>query len=122
MPTAGDRLFHLRIAEACENSVLERVVAELYDERMNPLFEQLGSHFETERSWAAAIAEHQAVIDAIAQRSPEAARVAMATHLANSHDRFTANITHAPPADATAAPRRHSSRKAPETSDRKVSR
>jgi GntR family transcriptional repressor for pyruvate dehydrogenase complex len=112
-PTRGDRLFHLRIAEACENSVLERVVGELFDERRNPLFAQLGSHFETARSWAAAIAEHNAVIDAIAQRSPEAARAAMAAHMANSHDRFTANITHAPPADATAAPRRKSSRKAP---------
>ena len=112
-PTRGDRLFHLRIAEACENSVLERVVGELFDERMNPLFAQLGSHFETARSWAAAIAEHQAVIAAIAQRSPDAARAAMAAHMANSHDRFTANITHAPPADTTAAPRRKPGRKAP---------
>ena len=106
MPTRGDRLFHLRIAEACENSVLQRIVSELFDERHNPLFEQLGSHFETERSWAAAIAEHRAVIDAIAQRSPEAARAAMAAHLANSHDRFTANIAQAGPADAAPAPRR----------------
>ena len=90
-PSRGDRLFHTRIAEACDNSVLLRVVGELFDERHNPLFEQLGNHFETERSWAAAIAEHRAVADAIARQSARAARAAMARHLARSHDRFTAN-------------------------------
>ena len=86
----GDRLFHVRIAEASDNSVLVRIVSELYDERHNPLFEQLGSHFETARSWADAIAEHRAIVDAIAARSVQTAREAMAHHLAHSHDRFTA--------------------------------
>ena len=113
LPTRGDRLFHERIAEACENSVLQRIVGELFDERHNPLFEQLGNHFETARSWAIAIAEHQAVIDAIASHSPDAARAAMATHLARSHDRFTANWpAKAPGADATATPRKATRRKA----------
>jgi GntR family transcriptional repressor for pyruvate dehydrogenase complex len=53
MPTRGDRLFHVRIAEACGNAVLLRVVTELYDERHNPLFAQLGSHFENSRQLAA---------------------------------------------------------------------
>jgi DNA-binding FadR family transcriptional regulator len=91
MPTHGDRLFHVRIAEAGGNSVLLRIVSELYDERHNPLFEQLGSHFETTRSWSTAIAEHRAVVDAIAARSPQAARDAMSHHLGSSHSRFTAN-------------------------------
>ena len=98
-PTRGDRLFHTRIAEASDNSVLLRVVGELFDERHNPLFEQLGSHFETARSWAAAIAEHRAVLDAIARQSPRRARAAMARHLTHSHDRFTVNW----PAEAAAA-------------------
>ena len=102
-PTRGDRLFHLRIAEAAENSVLQRMVCELFDERHNPLFEQLGSHFETASSWAAAIEEHRAVIDAIARHSPEDARAAMAAHLSKAHDRFTANISHAAPAEAAPA-------------------
>jgi DNA-binding FadR family transcriptional regulator len=91
MPTRGDRLFHTRLAEACDNSVLLRVVSELFDERHNPLFQQLGSHFETARTWRAAIAEHRAVVAAIAKRSAEGARDAMRRHLANSHDRFTAS-------------------------------
>ena len=91
VPTRGDRLFHLRIAEASDNSVLLRVVTELFDERHNPLFEQLGSHFETAVSWTAAVAEHRAVVAAIAAHAPERAREAMRVHLANSHDRFTAS-------------------------------
>jgi GntR family transcriptional regulator, transcriptional repressor for pyruvate dehydrogenase complex len=90
-PTRGDRLFHTRIAEASDNSVLLRVVSELFDERHNPLSAQLGSHFETPRSWAAAIAEHRAVLDAITRQSARGARAAMARHLTHSHDRFTAN-------------------------------
>jgi len=50
MPTRGDRLFHTRIAAAADNSVLQRIVSELWDERGNPLFTQLGNHFETARS------------------------------------------------------------------------
>jgi GntR family transcriptional regulator, transcriptional repressor for pyruvate dehydrogenase complex len=111
-PTLGDRLFHLRIAEAADNSVLHRVVSELFDERRNPLFEQLGSHFETAVSWAAAIEEHQAVVDAIARHEPEHARAAMATHLSNSHDRFTANIADTGAAEKRAVPRRKPARKA----------
>ena len=98
IPTRGDRLFHTRIAQACDNSVLLRLVSELFDERCNPLFEQLGSHFENAKTWAAAIAEHGAIVDAIAARSPEAAREAMALHLTRSHDRFTANWPKCQPA------------------------
>ena len=93
MPTRGDRLFHIRIAAASDNSVLLRLVGELWDERRNPLFAQLGSHFETADSWAIAISEHRAVVDAIVSGAPEAARAAMSLHLARSHDRFTANWT-----------------------------
>ena len=91
LPTQGDRLFHVRIAESVGNTVLTRVVTELYDERHNPLFAQLGSHFENIASWRLAIAEHQAVIDAIAAHDADAARTAMSRHLTLSHDRFTAS-------------------------------
>lgn len=87
-PIRGDRLFHLRIAEAADNGPLLRTVTELFDERNNPLFEQLGQHFETVPTWRLALAEHQAVIAAIAAGDADAARAAMLAHLQNSHDRF----------------------------------
>jgi DNA-binding FadR family transcriptional regulator len=90
MPIRGDRLFHLRVAEASENSALLRVVTELYDERNNPLFERLGRHFERVATWRQAVAEHRAVVTAIAAKDPSRARSAMHEHLQRSHDRFGA--------------------------------
>lgn len=91
VPTEGDRLFHTRIAAASENSVLLRVVSELFDERHNPLFAQLSRYFESSDSWAHAIDEHAAVIDAIANGDPQAARQAMFRHLGCSYERFNAS-------------------------------
>jgi DNA-binding FadR family transcriptional regulator len=88
LPIQGDRLFHLRIAEAADNGPLLRVVTELFDERNNPLFEQLGHHFEAPETWRLALAEHQAVLDAIASGDAVAAGAAMRQHLQRSHDRF----------------------------------
>jgi DNA-binding FadR family transcriptional regulator len=87
-PVQGDRLFHLRIAEAADNGPLLRAVTALYDERNTPLFEQLGQHYETLPTWREALDEHQAVLDAITRRDPAAARAAMHAHLQQSHDRL----------------------------------
>ena len=111
-PTRGDRLFHTRIAEFSDNSVLLRIVGDLFDERHNPLFEQLGNHFENERSWDQAIAEHRAVLDAIARQSPRGARAAMARHLSQSHDRFTVNWPVAAALPAKRRPARKAAAKA----------
>jgi GntR family transcriptional regulator, transcriptional repressor for pyruvate dehydrogenase complex len=88
MPIRGDRLFHVRVAEIAENGPLLRTVGELYDERNTPLFEQMGRHFENEKSWRKAIAEHRAVVTAIAAHKPEIARLAMHQHLERSQERF----------------------------------
>jgi GntR family transcriptional regulator, transcriptional repressor for pyruvate dehydrogenase complex len=88
MPIRGDRQFHQAIAQAPGIGPLERTVTELFDERNNPLFEKIGQHFENEASWANALQEHQAVIEAIAACNPEQARRAMHEHLANSQTRF----------------------------------
>ncbi len=88
MPIRGDRLFHQAIAQAPGIGPLERTVTELFDERNNPLFEKIGQHFENEESWAYALQEHQAVIDAIAAANPEQARRAMHEHLNKSQTRF----------------------------------
>lgn len=101
MPLRGDREFHLTLAEASGNAALVRVVTELFDERNNPLFEQLGRHFENAKSWRQAVAEHRVVVRAVAARDAVAARRAMQTHLQNSHDRFAATWAAEPPAPAT---------------------
>lgn len=99
-PVQGDRLFHLRIAEAADNGPLLRTVTALYDERNTPLFEQLGQHYETPSSWRLALAEHQAVVDAIRRQDAGAARAAMHAHLQQSHDRLAGILL--PPLTAAA--------------------
>lgn len=90
MPIRGDRAFHIRIAQASDNSALQAVVTQLFDERNGPLFTTLGSHFERETSWTQAAQEHRAVIEAIATHDPAVARAAMSGHLDHSHERFSA--------------------------------
>jgi DNA-binding FadR family transcriptional regulator len=88
MPIAGDRRFHLCLAEATDNGPLQRTVAELYDMRNSPLFEKFGQHFESADSWRLAVAEHRAIVQALAARDPDAARAAMQRHLQRSHDSY----------------------------------
>ena len=92
-PIEGDRAFHLRIAQASDNSALQTVVTQLFDERNGPLFTTLSGHFEREANWKDALGEHLAVIEAIAAREPAAARAAMSDHLDRSHRRFSAAWT-----------------------------
>lgn len=90
-PLAGDRAFHTAIAAACDNVVLLETVQTFWDARRGPLFARLGDYFETVPSWRMAIAEHQAIYDAIAAHDPEAARAAMQAHMDKSHARFSAS-------------------------------
>jgi DNA-binding FadR family transcriptional regulator len=87
-PLDADRHFHLAIAEATNNGALVQVVRTLWDERTAPLFTQLAHHFDTPKSWASAIEEHQGVVDAIRARDADAARAAMHGHLDKAARRF----------------------------------
>jgi GntR family transcriptional repressor for pyruvate dehydrogenase complex len=88
-PLGGDRLFHLRIAEATGNGALVAVVKMLWEERTGPLFAQLEHHYDSPDQWARAIGEHRVVLDAIAKRDPGAARLAMQRHLDKAYKRFS---------------------------------
>lgn len=96
-PLAGDRAFHTAIAQACENVVLLETVQTFWDARRGPLFERLGDYFETVPSWRMAIAEHEAVLEAIRARDAQAARAAMQQHMDKSHARFSASWRRANP-------------------------
>jgi len=89
-PLEGDRAFHVAVAEACGNSVLVELVQRFWDARNGRLFRQLGNHFESARSWQAAIEEHRAVLLAIRKRDVGAARKAMQHHMDKAHARFSA--------------------------------
>jgi DNA-binding FadR family transcriptional regulator len=84
-----DREFHVTIAGVLGNGFLARVVGELHDQRINPVFHQLASYFETRESWMQALAEHRAILDCIAARDADGAGLAMRRHLIASQDRFS---------------------------------
>jgi len=88
-PLAGDQLFHVRIAEATGNGALVAVVKMLWDERTGPLYKQLEHHYDSPALWTAAMAEHRAVVKAIAAHDASAARAAMHRHLNQAYKRFS---------------------------------
>ena len=88
MPLDNDRRFHLEVAEACGNSALALAVRTLWDQRTGPLFLRLEHHFDTPDLWAAAIAEHNAVMTAIERHDAAAARAAMRRHMDAAARRF----------------------------------
>jgi DNA-binding FadR family transcriptional regulator len=95
-PLEGDRAFHSALVQACGNAVLIDTVQHFWDSRRGPLFERLGGYFETLASWRAAIAEHEAIVDAVRAHDAPAARAAMHAHMDKSHARFSASWRRAP--------------------------
>ena len=96
IPRDSDIAFHMAIANACANSVMHDTLGLYLQARNGPLFERLGDYFESPSSWAAAIAEHQEVLEAIAARDPQRARKSMHKHLKQAHKRFSASWRSAP--------------------------
>lgn len=88
---ALDRQFHLLIAEQAGNSVLTRTVRDLFDERHSPLTAQIRNRFESNDTWASALAEHEMVYAALEAKDPLLAQAAMRTHLERSKQRWMDN-------------------------------
>jgi GntR family transcriptional repressor for pyruvate dehydrogenase complex len=89
LPLNGDRLFHLRIAEATGNGALVAVVKMLWEERTGPLYQQLEHHYDSPALWEAAMTEHRAVLKAIAAKDQAGSRAAMHRHLNMAYKRFS---------------------------------
>lgn len=90
-PLVGDELFHRAIAQACGNEVLADTVSRYWLARRSPLYLRLADYFERPASWRAVMAEHSAVLNAIKNRKPNAAREAMQNHMSKALTRFSAS-------------------------------
>ncbi|HBF30205.1 FadR/GntR family transcriptional regulator [Rhizobium sp.] len=88
-PLELDRQFHLLIVAQSGNSVLERIVGSLFDERYSPLAERLQDRTESQQSWIAAVEEHEAILAALEAHDPLLSQAAMQTHLDASRRRWT---------------------------------
>jgi GntR family transcriptional regulator, transcriptional repressor for pyruvate dehydrogenase complex len=88
MPLDLDRRFHVTLAEMGGNSVMARIIAELFDERHSPISAKLSSKYESARTWKTALKEHEAILRAVEARDPIAAQAAMLAHLHASEQRW----------------------------------
>lgn len=81
---SGDQLFHHLIAEATQNSALVDVVDELWRKRArSPMWARLHTRISDASYRQRWLGDHQAILAALQQRDPAAARQAMWQHLEN---------------------------------------
>jgi GntR family transcriptional regulator, transcriptional repressor for pyruvate dehydrogenase complex len=84
----ADRGFHVAIAEMTGNSVLVRIVGDLFDGRHSLISTRMTNRAESARTWAAALREHEAIYQALEARDPQEAVAAMFWHLTASRERL----------------------------------
>ncbi|RZL30645.1 MAG: FadR family transcriptional regulator, partial [Rubrivivax sp.] len=87
----ADRRFHLAIAALAGNSVLERMVGELFNGRYSPISLQLSARADTDLNWEEALLEHERILHALEAQDPLAAQAAMRVHLFNAQERWAGN-------------------------------
>ena len=88
-PLHADRAFHVAIAQATGNSALELVVQTLWDQRVGPFYRALESKLEYPLMAGDTIGEHDAVLTAVVDRQPAAARAAMRRHMDMTKRRYS---------------------------------
>lgn len=76
-----DRLFHTRLADIAENSVLASIVGDLWSHMRAPVFDRLGANSGLRDTDTITVTEHIRIVEAVGTRDGEAARDAMALHL-----------------------------------------
>ena len=87
-PVEADRRYHVAIAEITGNSLLARLVGELFDGRHSPISSRMSRRAESAKTWEAALHEHEAICRALESRDPQEAAAAMHNHLKASQERW----------------------------------
>ncbi|WP_186098122.1 FadR/GntR family transcriptional regulator [Burkholderia gladioli] len=77
----GDRLFHIRIAEASGNDAYAMMIKQMLAHRYDPLFQRLQKLYTPRDMPHRSEIEHRAILDALEARDAKGARRAMLTHL-----------------------------------------
>jgi len=101
---AADRAFHVLIAEATGNDALPPITGMLWDQRRGDLWTRIERHFHTPALRVRTLADHEAIVAAIAAHDANAARAAMHRHLNRVAREFQRRIDETP-APAEGQPR-----------------
>lgn len=87
-PLQHDRELHVAIAAMTGNSVLVRLVGELFDGRHSPISSRVSARAESGQTWAKAFEEHESILHALENGEVLMAQAAMRTHLYASQRRW----------------------------------
>ncbi|HIP76927.1 MAG TPA: FadR family transcriptional regulator [Kiloniellaceae bacterium] len=77
----GDLLFHMRLAAATRNSVMESIVQQLWEGMRRPMFAAISDRAQLPRNARRAAGEHRVILEQVRARDPDGARRAMQDHL-----------------------------------------
>lgn len=77
----GDRLLHIRIADASGNPAYALLIRHLLGHKYGAMFQRVQELYTSADMPSRSEDQHAAIVAAIRERDPEAARAAMATHL-----------------------------------------
>lgn len=77
----GDRLFHIRIAQASGNPAYGFIIGHLLGHRYGSMFRMLQAHFTPSDMPHVSENEHLAILNALEKRDAKAARLAMKKHI-----------------------------------------
>ena len=92
-PVEIDRRFHVAIAELTGNSLVARMVGELFDGRHEAISSHMARRSESTHAWEVAFQEHERIYQALEARDPQEAAAAVATHLKASQERWLERST-----------------------------
>lgn len=95
-----DRAFHRRLAESTRNAVLADIVAQLWEGMTGPILTRFHELTNRPGKHRTNIADHEAIIAAVARRDAAAARQAMAVHIGHVEAVFIADEAEAAMAEA----------------------
>ncbi len=101
---AADRAFHVAIADASGNEALAHTVAHLWDLRRGELWTKTEEHFHTHALREQALADHEAIVTALAAHDARGARDAMRRHLSRVAREFQRRIEAQPSRGAAPRP------------------
>lgn len=89
----GDRLFHIRIAEASNNAAYYQMMIRMLGSGYGQIFRRLQTLYTTEDMPNRSQDEHHSILKAILARRSESARMAMRNHIDNVIEIFSREVS-----------------------------
>jgi DNA-binding FadR family transcriptional regulator len=80
----ADRQFHVRIAEACHNEMIAKIVNDLWEDMFSPIFAVLSARTRLRNKKMLTLQDHRTLMSCIERHDVAGAEAAMLTHLVHA--------------------------------------